>query len=60
MMNLKIITQSEWNDISDALYRVRKAHNTPNRADEERLKDMELYLNVALGLCGKVRERWGV
>lgn len=43
---------------SDALYYVRKSMNRVGVDDEKRLKDMELYLNVALGLCGKIRERW--
>jgi len=59
-MNLRIITKDEWNSISDALYYVRKSHGEPNTNDEERLKNMELYLNTAIGLCGEIRKRWEV
>lgn len=58
-MNLKIITKQEWGDISDALFYVRKSYNTPNQDDEARLKNIELYLQTALGLCGQIRKRWG-
>jgi hypothetical protein len=54
----RIITHLEWAAISDALYYIRKSYNAPNKTDEERLKDMELYLNVASGLCGEIRKRW--
>jgi hypothetical protein len=27
-------------------------------SDEERLKNMELYLNTAIGLCNAIRKRW--
>ena len=57
-MNMKIITKDEFNNISDALYYVKKSYNTPNTTDEERLKNMELYLNTAIGLCGEIRKRW--
>ena len=56
---LNIITQSEWVEISDALFYVRKSYNQPNgQSDVERLDKMMFYLNSALKMCGKVRERW--
>ena len=58
ILNEKAITLDEWNSISDALYYVRKSHNALYQTDEERLKNMELYLNVAIGLCGAIRKRW--
>lgn len=58
-MKMNIITQSEWNDISDVMFYVRKSYNTKYLNDEDKIKIIELYLNTALGLCKKIRERWG-
>lgn len=59
MERLNIITQSEWAEISDALFYVRKSYNQPNgQTDVERLDKMMFYLNNALKMCGKVREKW--
>lgn len=54
----RIITHQEWKEIADMLYNVRKAYNEPNREDEERLKNMEMYLQCGLAACDRVRKRW--
>jgi len=55
----RIITHSEWSEISDAIFLVRRAYNKPNRADDcERLEQMEKHLGDAMMACRKVRERW--
>ena len=58
-MKLKIITKDEQVLFFKALTKARRASDEPNRTDEDRLKNMELYLNIAFGICGRVRERWG-
>lgn len=57
-MNIRIITQEEHDVFFKALNSARKASVEPDRTDEDRLKNMELYLNLGLSQCSKIRERW--
>ncbi len=52
-MEIKMITQEEWNNILDAMHYVRKAYNDPKKSDEERLKEMEMYLGAGVRLCSR-------
>jgi hypothetical protein len=54
----RIITKSEEYEIGKATIQARRMLFEPNRNDEDRLNNAVLYLNVAIGLCDKVRKRW--
>lgn len=57
-LELKIITVDEHAIFFKALNSARKASVEINRTDEDRLKNMELYLNMAQTIITKIRERW--
>ena len=57
-MHLKIISQDDWNAILDNLHYVRKAYNSPNLTDEQRLAGMEMHLMAALHEVTGIRAMW--
>ena len=58
-MNMKIITQNEWQEIADKLFLIRKAYNSPKTTDDiERLAEIKAHIRAAMIVCEIIEKKW--